>query len=97
MTWQEKFAAIQALSGEFNACLRMRKPDDWYVADLSINIGRGNLLHGVLGNGTTPQEAIENCWTELMNASNNYEPIVKNAYTDNRKEYKWSGYMWTEI
>ena len=97
MTWQEKFVAIKSLCGNYAPCLRMRAPNNWYVADLRVEIKKGSILHGVLGDGTTSEEAVEDCWEKLMKASSNHEPLVINAYTDNRKEYKWSGYMWTEI
>lgn len=61
MTYEEKFAAINALTP---ASLLMRKPEDWYVSQ-HVEMKDGGILSGRSGNGETPQEAINAHWCKL--------------------------------
>lgn len=89
MDWQQKFAAIKAFSG--NASLEMRAPGDWYVGG-SMSIGGNGMLVGEYGNGTTPEEAIEDHWRI-------YSSLPCDRYAVNRENLRarWNGFMWMEV
>jgi hypothetical protein len=95
VTWEEKFAAIQALARE--ASLKMRKPGDWYVEAVGVEISEGCLLVGSYGNGRTPQEAVEDHWIKWTQLTGKQTHLVKNAMRDDRQTYRWNGYMWAEV
>lgn len=93
MTWEEKLDALNSLS---DCELKMRKPGDWHVLQVSTDIKKGGLLHGSCGNGATPQEAVENHW-EIMTNLKPSEYLVLDAMGDRRKAVEWSGFMWKEV
>jgi len=87
MTYEEKFAAINALC---EASVKMRKPGDWYVQPTSFLGGRG-FTECTYGEGSTPQEAIEDHWEKISNA---HYPLYAAA---GDKHYEWDGFMWKEV
>lgn len=89
MTWEEKLSACQALA---ECSLRMRKPGDWYVSHL-VEVVNGPMLQSRYGNGGTPQDAVEDHWTQLTELKA-HECLVVNSMTDQRREVRWNGYMW---
>lgn len=92
LTWEQKLSALQNLC-EVHLC--MRKPGDWYVsADMSIK--DNSVLIGTYGNGTTPQEAVEDHWFIYTTEANPLKPIVAGRGGE-RKYWVWSGFMWKEI
>lgn len=93
MTWEQMFEACKAL--EANICLRMRQPGDWYV-EQSIEIKDGPFLGSIFGNGTMPQEAVEDHWRKLTELKPE-QYIVINARKDSRQAVKWNGYMWESV
>ena len=91
MDYQQKFAAINAVC---EAHLCMRKPNDWYV-NQPADIKDGSVLVGEYGNGSTPQEAIENhsdIFTKLLH--NKYIVSGNGAC---RKAVRWNGFMWDVV
>jgi hypothetical protein len=94
MTWEEKFEALQALSKDIS--LKMRFPGNWYVSQTSVERKRGGFLGGGVGNGKTPQEAVEDDWknkTELESG----EYLVIDAYKPTRRAVEWNGFMWQDV
>jgi len=91
MNSDQKMAALDAIA---ECSLKMRKPGDWYV-DQNTEIKRAGILHGEYGNGSTPQEAIDDHFRLIAESG---EPIVTNAYGGpRRKVHKWNGYMWERV
>lgn len=93
MTWEEKFAAIRAIRRD--AHLRMREPGNWYVST-GIEIGGDEMLRAVGESGATPEEAVEKTWQLIERLPLN-RCIVVGAYTDQRRELRWNGYMWADV
>lgn len=95
MTWEEKLAALQALG---DTSLRMRKPGDWYVSPSSRDVWeRGSgVLVSVYGNGSTPQEAVEDDWRKMTELDANCVVVI-NARGSNRRQVIWNGYMWRDV
>lgn len=92
MTWEEKFAALNALAP---ARLLMRCPGDWYV-DQNVEIKRGGMLDGSYRNGRTPEEAVEEHWQKLTKiAPTDY--LVFNASGKDRRAYRWHVCFWEEV
>lgn len=93
MTWEQKLEALQAIS---ECALHMRKPGDWYVGQYRVEVADGSgILMGRYGNGRTPEEAVENHWSELTGLEPN-EYIVLDAYGEDRKQLRWNGYRWAD-
>jgi hypothetical protein len=96
MTWEQKLAALQALTEH---TLQMRSPGDWYVG-ASIEIGGDGLLKGEYGNGDTPESAVCDHWDRLTNIQAHEYLVVSNPIDfagNNRRSYhRWNGFMWTD-
>lgn len=93
MNWEQMFAAINALAP---ASLMMRKPGDWYVSHIGVEVKRGRILGGVSGNGQTPEAAVLDHWAQLLNI----EPLhylVVNAMGPKRTAARWNGFMWQAV
>jgi len=87
MTWEQKLQALSALS---SCNLVMRKPGDWYVQQ-SVNIGGDGFLRGNYGVGATPEDAVINHWSELV------EQLPSDRHLrvgDNN--FRWNGFMWAD-
>lgn len=91
MNWQQKFAAVASLC---DVCVRMRKPDDWYVSAVgrSLVFAGGALLGGSYGNGATPEAAIEDDWTKVGSGT----PLKIEDHRGIRSA-RWNGFMWDTI
>lgn len=95
MTWEQKLAALKAL-GETS--LKMRKPGDWYVEQIGVEVkevdGNG-VIGGRHGDGRTPEEAVNNHWIELTER----EPLayVRIKHLGERQHVKWNGFMWADV
>lgn len=94
MTWEEMFAAIQCLS---EASLNMRRPEEWYVSQPSVELAGDRFLRSVNGNGRTPQEAVLNHWAAITKIVPPSRFISVKARSPQRKNYLWNGYMWREL
>lgn len=89
LTWEQKFDAIKAL--EHDAHLRMRGPGDWFVGGTHAEIKREGTLVGLYGNGTTPQEAVEDHWRKWTKLDT---VLIKDARSPERSAWKWNGWRW---
>lgn len=92
MTTDEKLMALKALTP---TCLEMCKPCDWYVSAHARETKKSKedeMLTRRYGNGATPQAAIDDDWEQISTAP----IVVLNAGTD-RREVRWSGYMWEDV
>ena len=92
MNWQEKADALDSLA---EIDIKIRKVNDWYVSQRT-EIGGDGMLLGSYGNGTTPEEAIENHWFQLVDDLPIDKYIVTAAMNNERKHWRWNGYMWRE-
>lgn len=93
MTWEQKLAACQALS----ACsLKMREPGDWYVSQ-DVEIKDKSILKGEYGNGTTPEEAVEDHWTRLTQLAAHEYLVTRAGGGELRKAVRWNGFMWDQV
>lgn len=94
MTWEEKLAALKALTPTH---LEMRKPGDWYVSAYGREIQTyvSCTLLSDYGNGASPEEAVEDDWQRMTKLPpGGY--IVLHATTDKRRHVVWNGYMWED-
>lgn len=86
MKWEEKFQAMNALT---EVVLKMRKPGDWYVSAIGRSIAGDGFLRSEYGNGTTPQEAIDDDWGKLVVF------LPSDRYISTSKgNFVWNGFMW---
>jgi hypothetical protein len=92
MNWEQEFQACQALCEH---TLRMRKPGDWYVSALGLNVKEGPFLCGRYGNGDSPIAAISDHWTKITNLKDD-EYLVVDSYKG-RQAVKWNGFMWEPV
>lgn len=95
MNYEQKFAALNALA---ECSLKMRKPGDWYVLQRS-ELKDGGMLIGSYGNGSTPEDAIEDHWNKLAMGSSATKPIVTFRHDgngDQRFHHYWNGFMWVD-
>ncbi len=92
MDWQQKFAAIKAFAGDFETCLMMRKPGDWYVSAGMAQGGDGVLL-GTYGNGATPEEAVDDHWRIYTDDMPHDKYAVADRANPPRRG-RWNGFMW---
>jgi hypothetical protein len=95
MAWEQMAQAILALNGWENMTLHLREDGSWYVSD-ATEIRDGGCLVGVSGNGSTPQEAIEDHWYQLTDLETG-QYIVLRAMKENRRAVKWNGFMWADV
>lgn len=91
MKWETKLAVLKALSPHH---LEMREPGDWYISS-SVEIAGSGFLVGVLGNGRTPEDAVNDHWKQLV------EDLPTDRYlrggTPGHTVYaRWNGYMWED-
>jgi len=93
MTWEEKFEAIKAIG---SACLRMRKPGDWYVSQPDVAVKVGAMLESRYGNGATPEAAVLDHWQQLTSIDLANEVVVLDAMRDTRRHVWWNGYRWVD-
>lgn len=95
MTWEEKLAALNALSDNVTgASLRMRKPGDWYV-EQNVEVKDGLILEGRYGNGATPEAAVLDHWENLTKLKSHEYLVV--GWGKERKAYRWNGHMWATV
>lgn len=83
MTWEQKLTALQALTATH---LEMRKPGDWYVSAYSREIVRGSLLVRDYGNGTSPEESVNDDWDRIT-SHGEYIRVPSGSF-------RWNGFMW---
>jgi hypothetical protein len=91
MTWEEKFAAIIALTSD--ASLKMRAPGDWYVSYPGVSRKEDSILTSGLERGFGPGEAVNQAWTFLTD--NKYYLVISRA--GKRRAVKWNGFMWIDV
>jgi hypothetical protein len=94
MTWEEKLQAIRSLDSE--VLLRMYRPGDWGVFT-DVEIGEGGMLVGAYGKGTNPEEAVLDLWNVLVTDLKAGAVVVIRAYSPNRREVRWNGFMWEDL
>lgn len=93
MGWEKKIEALKCL-GEVD--LYMHEPGRWAIRVKKMEIKQGKMIGSIHGMGASPQHAVNNLWDQLMNLPSN-QYIVIDALGDNRKAFKWAGFMWKEI
>lgn len=93
MSWEQKLEAMIRLCGARNVSLRMREPGDWYVEVEGRYIGGNGILQGACGNGSTPQQAVEDDWKKYVIDIGDDFYIV----APNKLAYRWNGFMWKNL
>lgn len=94
MDYQQKALALSALGwSEFE--VKIRENGEWY-ASCAGEIKDGHVLKSMLGNGATPEAAINELWTKAT-ALEPGEYIVVRAYSDKRSAFRWNGFMWAPV
>lgn len=88
MNWEQKFDALNALC-EHTLC--MRKPGDWYVSS-NLTTREGGVNIGTYGNGSSPDEAVNNHWDIYTNIILGEQYI---SVGDGTHAY-WNGFMWKQ-
>lgn len=91
MTWEQQLLALKALGGSDTA-LHIRSEGDWYVRVPGVEIKDKAILRSASGSGTTPQEAVQDCWGIIAGRE-----LVTNAAGPNRKSFRWNGFMWEQL
>lgn len=94
MDWTQKAQALLMITGWYDFSLKLREDGSWYVHHKGIERREGSCLSGGCQHGSTPQEAVEQCWGW---ATDDRYYLVKDAGLPGRKAYKWAGFMWKEI
>jgi hypothetical protein len=98
MTWEQKLQAMTALVGSFSICLRMREPGNWYVAGSGRNIIGGGICRSTFGDGSTPQEAVEDDWRIFVDELPlNRAIAVHYGDAERRRIVRWNGFMWQDV
>ena len=94
MTWEEKFAALNALA---ECSLKMRKPGDWYVSQ-SVETKDHNsaMLESNYGNGATPEAAVLSHWEQVAMLPPMHYVVLDAMDRKRRRHVVWNGYMWTD-
>jgi len=94
MTWEEKFAALNALS---ECSLKMRRPGDWYVSQHVETKQEGSpILEGAYGNGATPEAAIIAHWESVAMLPPMKYVVLNAMDSAKRRHVRWNGYMWED-
>jgi hypothetical protein len=91
-TWEEKLAAIQALSPS-GAALRMRQPGDWHVVTSISVVEEVIYLRPPTQRAPSPQAAVEEAWKSYTS-----DVIVCIRGKNGVQTYhRWNGHMWALI
>ena len=92
MTYEQKFFAIKSLDRD--AAIMIRRPGDWYVFLRNTERKEGGCLSSGCGSGATPEDAVDVMWEWATDPKHH---LVVNAMSDDRKEYRWNGFMWEAV
>lgn len=95
MTYEQMFLAVKAICPD--VALHCRAEGNWYVLCPGLEIGGRSVLTGAVGNGSTPENAIQDLWTSLVRALSADRFLVVRATRDDRRHYRWAGFMWQEL
>lgn len=93
MDWQQKAAALNALA---EIEIKIRKPGDWYCSN-HVEVKNGSCLESCFGNGASPEEAVNDHWTQAVDDLTPKKYLVVNAGLACRRAVKWNGFMWEDI
>lgn len=96
MTWEEKFAALQALGPSREVCLMMREPGNWHVS-ASLSTHDDMFERGVTVSEPTPEAAVNAYWRRLVDDLPTNEVVGVYRGSDGYKFYRWMGFMWREV
>lgn len=93
MTWEQQLEALQSLG---RCCLKMRVPGNWYVEQPRVSIATGGMLVGKFGQGTSPEEAVEDHWRQYTTYVKDERVKVEQAGKVTGLYVRWDGYRWKE-
>ena len=91
LTTEAKWGAILNLTPA--ATLIRRCHGNWYVNAPGREIKRGAILDGAYGNGTTPDEAVDNDWKAITELAPG-ETIILDSMKPTRRSVEWTGSGW---
>jgi hypothetical protein len=95
LDWQQKLAAMMSIAPD--AHLKMKEPGSWYLALPGVEIKSGSVLRSANGRGDTPEAAILDGWDHLTIRLGPTEYVVTAAMRDDRRSYRWNGFMWAAV
>lgn len=97
MTWEQKFAALKALSTDMHLTTTT-DGDKWVCSGRGIEETSDTscVLASVTGWGATPEAAVENLWLRVEKQSSDHY-FVLGAYSESRRHVKWNGFMWVDV
>lgn len=90
LTAKQIFVAIRAIDPDVCITLTDAGPlreDNWYVKS-TLEVSDGYLIGSEPGFARTPEQALYNCWAEIIKAKN---VLCKGV------RYKWEDFMWRVI
>lgn len=94
MNYEQKALALSAL-GWSDFEIKIRAAGDWY-ATCAGEIRDDCVLKTLMGNGATPEAAIEDLWKQATILKSG-EYIVTGAFGDKRAAFRWNGFMWQPV
>jgi hypothetical protein len=97
---KSRWAALNALGAdEFSGVeLRMHKSGMFTAAiEGRVEIGNKHTLSSMLGRGKTPEEAIDDLWTQATQLKPDEFLVLNAMRNEKRRHVKWNGFMWADI
>lgn len=95
MTAYQKLAALTALDAD-TALVFSKYTGQVFVTMPNVEIGDGCVLSGFTEHRDTFEEAIDAVWQRLTTLPLE-EHLVYRAMSDQRKHFRWNGYMWQDL
>jgi hypothetical protein len=92
MNWEQKVAALMALSSDVS--IRMRAPGNWYISVRGVERKEGAMLSSGCVSEALPDKAVEAYW-EWATDERYY--LVIRAMGEMRRTVKWNGFMWADF
>jgi len=93
LSFQQIMLILKELDSDIS--LNMRDDGNWYV-NSRLEIKDHSVLVSISSNGETPQQAIQDFWSNITNIPKD-QYIVVSAYGNGRKAVRWSGHIWQKV
>lgn len=95
-TTNEKAVAISSLDW-FDFQIKIRGNGEWY-ATTSVEIKDGSVLKGCMGNGYSPEDAVDELWNNMTKLQPHEYLVVHATNTGTKRAaYRWNGFMWAPV
>lgn len=96
MDWNQKAQALNCL-GRLTLCPSQVVEYGWYASLDAVEIKDGSILRSGAAHGATPEEAVDGLWRELVEDLPPEQYLVRDAYTEDRRQFRWTGFMWEDV